>query len=218
MGLGDENIVDPGSVSDTLRCPVCMDVFEDPVFCGGQPCQHVFCRGCVEHALEQSGHCPSCRAEFSVGDLCAWVGRRDARSAHAELCPVARTDAARAEVAERDACIAELLAERDSQIAQLEAHDIGQILAERDRRIAELETRYAEQGVSLDDLLGRLQECGAKIWALENSLEEKDAILLNACARISALEARLPEQDMISPIQELDESADDSITQAVRAA
>ncbi len=30
---------------------VCFEVFDDPVFCGGRPCQHVFCRACVEQCL-----------------------------------------------------------------------------------------------------------------------------------------------------------------------
>eukprot|EP00930_Biecheleria_cincta_P064927 TRINITY_DN50621_c0_g1_i1.p1 TRINITY_DN50621_c0_g1~~TRINITY_DN50621_c0_g1_i1.p1 ORF type:complete len:324 (+),score=57.98 TRINITY_DN50621_c0_g1_i1:129-1100(+) len=51
MGLGEDAFVNPGAISETLKCPVCFDIFEDPVFCGGNPCQHVFCRTCVEQAI-----------------------------------------------------------------------------------------------------------------------------------------------------------------------
>lgn len=51
MGIGEDDFVNPSTISDTLKCPVCFDVFEDPVFCGGHPCQHVFCRTCVEQAI-----------------------------------------------------------------------------------------------------------------------------------------------------------------------
>ena len=40
----------PGHCTSTLL-KVCFEVFEDPVFCGGRPCQHVFCRTCVEQSL-----------------------------------------------------------------------------------------------------------------------------------------------------------------------
>eukprot|EP00927_Polykrikos_kofoidii_P068878 TRINITY_DN64232_c0_g1_i1.p1 TRINITY_DN64232_c0_g1~~TRINITY_DN64232_c0_g1_i1.p1 ORF type:complete len:357 (+),score=68.06 TRINITY_DN64232_c0_g1_i1:37-1107(+) len=47
MGIRDEDLADPASVSCTLRCGACRGVFDEPIFCAGRPCEHVFCRGCL---------------------------------------------------------------------------------------------------------------------------------------------------------------------------
>mmetsp|Transcript_43598 Transcript_43598/g.79428 ORF Transcript_43598/g.79428 Transcript_43598/m.79428 type:complete len:215 (-) Transcript_43598:94-738(-) len=140
MGLREDELTNRSAVSDTLQCPVCMDFFEDPVFCGGRPCQHVFCRLCVEQALEKSEQCPTCRAPMSPSDLqphlvvrslldevmvrcehsCGWTGRRDARPAHAAVCPVVRLQAAEARL-RLYADVDKELADRDSKIRELEA-------------------------------------------------------------------------------------------------
>merc|ERR1712146_257474 len=62
-------VLDPENVSDTLKCPVCTEVFDDPVFCGGRPCQHVFCHECIVQALERSEQCPVCREVMLAEDL-----------------------------------------------------------------------------------------------------------------------------------------------------
>lgn len=144
MGLSDEFLVDPHEVSDTLRCPVCMDLFDDPVFCGGRPCQHVFCRECIELALERSDQCPVCRATIEAYAMtphqainalldevkvrckhrCGWQGRRDERPDHEPVCPVALLEASKAELAaycERHASIDQKLEEKDMRIKELEA-------------------------------------------------------------------------------------------------
>ena len=84
MGIREVEFVNPESISETLKCPaprlaasmrhmdkaqpavetyfheVCFEVFEDPVFCGGRPCQHVFCRTCVEQSMvAESSHSQS---------------------------------------------------------------------------------------------------------------------------------------------------------------
>jgi len=108
MGLSEQDIVDPECISASLRCPVCTDLYDDPVFCGGNPCQHVFCTHCIEQALITKRACPVCRAQMSPRNLqahlgfkamldevfvhcsrhCGWTGRRDARSGHDSSCPV----------------------------------------------------------------------------------------------------------------------------------
>lgn len=144
MGIRDEDLLDPGAVSNTLRCPVCMEVFEDPVFCGGEPCQHVFCNACAKQALELKEECPTCRAEMRVENLmphqvirslldelparcgrgCGWVGRRELLPGHAAVCPLALLEAAQAKLQDREAQYADmdrLLTERDDRIRELEA-------------------------------------------------------------------------------------------------
>eukprot|EP00403_Amphidinium_massartii_P011849 CAMPEP_0178421192 /NCGR_PEP_ID=MMETSP0689_2-20121128/26522_1 /TAXON_ID=160604 /ORGANISM="Amphidinium massartii, Strain CS-259" /LENGTH=172 /DNA_ID=CAMNT_0020042699 /DNA_START=189 /DNA_END=707 /DNA_ORIENTATION=+ len=55
---------------------------------------------------------------------CGWTGRRDARPAHAAVCPVVLLKAAEAKLRERDSLCANvdrLLADRDAKIRELEA-------------------------------------------------------------------------------------------------
>lgn len=100
------------AVSDSLKCSLCLDVFEDPVFCGGRPCQCTFCRGCIERVLVQGNRCPTCRAEIRKRDLlpqrvirslidelvvecerkCGWTGRRDAHALHLSKCPIVQLE------------------------------------------------------------------------------------------------------------------------------
>ncbi|KAM4598326.1 zinc-binding protein A33 [Polymixia lowei] len=49
---------------EDLLCPVCCDLFADPVLL---PCSHSFCRGCVRHYWGTSGvrDCPVCRKRAS---------------------------------------------------------------------------------------------------------------------------------------------------------
>lgn len=52
-------------LEDTLTCPVCQDIFEDPrqLLCG-----HTICLGCLEHLSVHSRtfpfRCPNCRKDF----------------------------------------------------------------------------------------------------------------------------------------------------------
>eukprot|EP00403_Amphidinium_massartii_P002721 CAMPEP_0178380246 /NCGR_PEP_ID=MMETSP0689_2-20121128/5361_1 /TAXON_ID=160604 /ORGANISM="Amphidinium massartii, Strain CS-259" /LENGTH=346 /DNA_ID=CAMNT_0020000377 /DNA_START=76 /DNA_END=1112 /DNA_ORIENTATION=- len=107
MGLGSEELVDPEGVSQTLKCAICYDVFLDPVFSPGK-CQHVFCRACIEQALERRPKCPTCSGDMRRKNLqpnlvisnlldelqskcperCGWTGRFDQREGHREACPV----------------------------------------------------------------------------------------------------------------------------------
>ena len=47
MGFKVVDLADPSAASDALWCSVCKDILDDPVY-WGQPCQHIFCRACVE--------------------------------------------------------------------------------------------------------------------------------------------------------------------------
>ena len=99
----------PEAVTDTLRCPICLHVYDDPVYSSGRPCQHVFCRSCIMAAFKNSFNCPVCLAEMRpdslerhqvLGNLldelevrcragCGWTGRRAAENAHYNNdCPI----------------------------------------------------------------------------------------------------------------------------------
>mmetsp|Transcript_56083 Transcript_56083/g.163864 ORF Transcript_56083/g.163864 Transcript_56083/m.163864 type:complete len:225 (+) Transcript_56083:159-833(+) len=201
MGLTEDDLIDVAAISETLKCPVCFEVFDDPVFCGGRPCQHVFCRECVEKALEQAEQCPTCRAELQRDDLqphqairslldelptrcprgCGWTGRRDACAAHMDTCPLARLEAASAELAQF-ADISRQLAERDSRIAELEARvaeqdaqvvGVSRQLVAREVRIQELEAYVAKQDVALGSLRKHLAEVLGETSLLQDSPAEQ---------------------------------------------
>ncbi|XP_069046916.1 E3 ubiquitin-protein ligase RNF166 isoform X2 [Lepisosteus oculatus] len=47
-----------GDTPVEFECPICKDVFLDPIYL---PCRHAFCRSCVSEALRTRSHCPVCR-------------------------------------------------------------------------------------------------------------------------------------------------------------
>lgn len=53
------------SLKETLTCPVCQDIFEEP---RQLECGHSACLGCLKemgcHSYEQPFRCPNCRQEF----------------------------------------------------------------------------------------------------------------------------------------------------------
>ncbi|KAG1934587.1 tripartite motif containing 35-27 [Pimephales promelas] len=74
---------------ENLLCPVCRDVFRDPVLL---LCSHSFCWACVEQYWEQSvcQRCPVCRADFCMG-------RPPCNRALKDLCEIFLRDRSRAE-------------------------------------------------------------------------------------------------------------------------
>ena len=54
-------------VSQNFHCPICLNVFKDPVMC--QRNQHSFCRPCITRHLENSQRCPSCQEELTLETL-----------------------------------------------------------------------------------------------------------------------------------------------------
>jgi len=53
------NFRDVNTIARELRCVICTDLFEQPVV---TPCNHTFCRDCIEHHLRNSPTCPLCKA------------------------------------------------------------------------------------------------------------------------------------------------------------
>ncbi|CAJ1409345.1 unnamed protein product [Effrenium voratum] len=200
----EAELLNPDAISDTLKCPVCFEVFADPVFCGGRPCQHVFCRCCVEQCLvaesdpddrsERSGHCPTCRAEICVRDLhphqalrslldelpvrcrrgCGWTGRRDALRAHESPGP--------------SQCVFLRLEAAQAKIAYLS--EAGHHLENRDARIAQLEVRVAEQDQQVVDFGRQLLAREVRIAELERHLEKQERELTQKDVELALLRAR----------------------------
>ncbi|XP_033741048.1 E3 ubiquitin-protein ligase TRIM7-like [Pecten maximus] len=58
-----------GGLEEELTCPICLELYQDPVFL---PCQHNFCRECLnthiqQHTLEGTPFpCPSCRCTVQL--------------------------------------------------------------------------------------------------------------------------------------------------------
>ncbi|CAL1126019.1 unnamed protein product [Cladocopium goreaui] len=109
MVLNDDELVD--NVSGALRCSICLNVFTEPVFCAGTPCQHVFCKSCLTRALEKRPSCPMCKADLEPSQIrtnilarnlvdelqvrcrhhalgCGWQGMLQDRGQHESSCLV----------------------------------------------------------------------------------------------------------------------------------
>ncbi|XP_078073597.1 nuclear factor 7, brain-like isoform X3 [Mustelus asterias] len=58
----------PEGWTEEVNCPVCLDIFTDPV---SLECGHNFCRSCITGCWEQEqkNSCPECRQEFPDGNL-----------------------------------------------------------------------------------------------------------------------------------------------------
>ena len=118
LRVSEERII--GGVPAGLKCPVCLEVLNQPYIA---ICQHVCCKDCWENVLESDmqDRCPICRDHTSVEELvpsrrdadwlesltvtcefkCGWQGRISEHRSHVERCPIKA--AHRAEEALRDA-------------------------------------------------------------------------------------------------------------------
>jgi len=197
MGIEDALFVNPANVSDVLRCSVCLDVFEHPVFDFGGQCQHTFCYQCVHDALAVSASCPQCRGHINHAGLqphlvvqslidelhvkcsllCGWTGRFDSRAAHAAMCPVARLSVAQQLYGESQTRINELTTE----LRELEAQLLERTkqIAERDAQVRHLQEMLRQ----MQSQLGEQQQsssCHAPIKFIDKKLD---------CTLLQGLEA-----------------------------
>ena len=58
-------------ILDALKCPICLDLFDDPLFLSG--CAHTFCRKCITKHLRGSklpyySKCPECKKPATKRD------------------------------------------------------------------------------------------------------------------------------------------------------
>ncbi|XP_035477683.1 tripartite motif containing 35-28 [Scophthalmus maximus] len=95
----DEDMAEePLRMQQELTCPVCQEVFREPVLL---PCTHSLCRECLRGSLRVSSRCPVCRGEFAeaqaiadraLSNACevflrqARAGRPDQRRASGDEC------------------------------------------------------------------------------------------------------------------------------------
>uniref|UniRef100_A0A8C4QB82 RING-type domain-containing protein n=1 Tax=Eptatretus burgeri TaxID=7764 RepID=A0A8C4QB82_EPTBU len=64
--MGFFRFLDEGNSLDELKCPVCFELYEEPI---ALPCGHSFCRVCIETSWESRGDdtscvCPNCHEVF----------------------------------------------------------------------------------------------------------------------------------------------------------
>lgn len=64
MGYDTDRFVSP--INDALTCCICRDVLEDPV---QAPCEHAYCRTCIEAWLVHETSCPEDRRPLSHSSL-----------------------------------------------------------------------------------------------------------------------------------------------------
>ena len=58
--------MDESSIDDEFKCSICNEPFENAT---STPCDHTFCRRCIEQWLEKTfdnGSCPTCRESVSL--------------------------------------------------------------------------------------------------------------------------------------------------------
>merc|ERR1712039_1148158 len=134
---------------------------------------------------------------------CGWTGRRDALAAHNAECPVARFEAARAELAQFDDVSKELVA-RDERIASLEARiaeqdrsviDVSRQLLARDVRIKDLEALVARQNVELAALrkcLSHQEANRCEIEIIKQDIEPLDDLHVADFSELDDMPSRLP--------------------------
>jgi len=213
MGLGDERLVNPATVSTTLRCSICTDVYIDPVFSSGKPCQHVFCRSCIDEALRQRQQCPSCRAPLKKQRLqphqairslldelsvnceagCSWTGRQDAYPAHVAACPAKLLEAARRQLEQQAA----KLRENDIEIARLNEM-ISELQFRADERAARASRKDA-QIMALQEELAKVRLCmerdaEVRLAELQAEVTAKIAKDAQAIAEAAAKSAEIARQ------------------------
>mmetsp|Transcript_67397 Transcript_67397/g.161650 ORF Transcript_67397/g.161650 Transcript_67397/m.161650 type:complete len:225 (+) Transcript_67397:49-723(+) len=143
--LSEEELAYPERVSPMLKCGICFEVFLEPVFFAGRPCQHCFCAECIHSALSIDRRCPTCRKDVAedselvphegfssmIDEIivrcgerhCSWTGRVDARPHHHEDCVhrrVRRTDVTNQELVEKVDNLQSALVATQARVQDLE--------------------------------------------------------------------------------------------------
>eukprot|EP00933_Yihiella_yeosuensis_P060675 TRINITY_DN63416_c0_g1_i1.p1 TRINITY_DN63416_c0_g1~~TRINITY_DN63416_c0_g1_i1.p1 ORF type:complete len:266 (-),score=53.46 TRINITY_DN63416_c0_g1_i1:172-969(-) len=193
MGLSDRLIANPHSVSDILRCPVCHEVFIDPV---ASECQHVFCRQCLQEWLEHDSSCPTCREPIQrfrdhrvlrsfVDELivicsgCGWRGRQDSLQQHLMLC---------LNMSHNDAL--EQLQQKTEEIESLkeEIEVRRQVAVDQHRELENLRSQLQQEFLAKVDAAQKLADLQAQ--AANQAIEK--TILAREAARALCAEVSVP--------------------------
>eukprot|EP00928_Gymnodinium_smaydae_P024092 TRINITY_DN19614_c0_g1_i1.p1 TRINITY_DN19614_c0_g1~~TRINITY_DN19614_c0_g1_i1.p1 ORF type:complete len:480 (-),score=70.47 TRINITY_DN19614_c0_g1_i1:7-1446(-) len=136
MGLPEEEFVaDSDTLSDTIKCSLCLSVFADPVSAFGRPCHCTFCRSCIAGWLDTETSCPNdrqpLRMDMMTPDIkvqsfldeqhvfcrcraagCFWTGRYDARPGHEEACLATQVSSLQRRAEEDKGIIAALIGQK----------------------------------------------------------------------------------------------------------
>nr|KAJ3421667.1 E3 ubiquitin-protein ligase pdzrn3 [Polyrhizophydium stewartii] len=159
--------------SASLLCPICQDVYTDPVITSG--CHHSFCAACIAQSLTFESHCPLCRGRLQASDLhpnlalaglisellvfcrfrddgCTQQIRLESLQSHIDQCPFAP----RSCEFQRYGCAFKGAA-RDLQahMTICSFHQLKAFIVATDRRIGELES------------LGTIDSHSGKVYSLE---------------------------------------------------
>ena len=197
----EDEVLTLDAVTEACHCPICCDFFSDPA---GTPCDHWFCRRCIEACLPfHNWQCPMCREPVPKNSLrgdrfirslveersvhcrnsnlgCSWTGPRREKKRHDKVCLVNR------------------LAQVQQQVEELQ--DVNMQLEARNANLLAMLRSEVEHSVAIRGQLGRLEEQAdidkATIESLrlhqaasENQVAEQDAA--GAIKRDTILEAHV---------------------------
>ena len=59
LPVSNQSTSDTSMEEELLRCTICQEIFHEPV--NANPCNHMFCAGCMSLWMRQSKNCPQCR-------------------------------------------------------------------------------------------------------------------------------------------------------------
>ena len=155
----EDEVLTLDAVTEACHCPICCDFFSDPA---GTPCDHWFCRRCIESCLPfHNWQCPMCREPVPKNSLrgdrfirslvdersvhcrnsnlgCSWTGPRRERNRHDKVCLVNR------------------LAQVQQQVEELQ--DVNMQLEARNANLLAMLRSEVEQSVAIRGQLRRLEE------------------------------------------------------------
>eukprot|EP00929_Paragymnodinium_shiwhaense_P058947 TRINITY_DN29513_c0_g1_i1.p1 TRINITY_DN29513_c0_g1~~TRINITY_DN29513_c0_g1_i1.p1 ORF type:complete len:296 (-),score=69.08 TRINITY_DN29513_c0_g1_i1:76-963(-) len=214
MGIAEDDLADPAAVSKRLRCGWCAKVFNDPVYCGGEPCEHAFCRGCLLElpvpvpapSLEDSQDKDSTETGTTVDDGTTTAEEQDAvdvdelvpkvyKVTYSTHCPICKADVSLLDL-KPHRLLRELVAELRVHCGRRcgwsgcwqgrAEHDDACPLVELDA----LEKQLADADAEIAELV---DERDAQITAL--AVQACDERILERERRISELEAQVADGD-----------------------
>ena len=58
-----DNLIDKDKLGD-LICPICFQIFIDPISCSDKINSHSFCKKCIDEFLKEKDNCPICKQNF----------------------------------------------------------------------------------------------------------------------------------------------------------
>ncbi|KXN73562.1 WD40 repeat-like protein [Conidiobolus coronatus NRRL 28638] len=67
MAMSTSEFLFVNKPSDSLICPICQDIYQDPVIT--HRCHHSYCSFCIHQSIEREPCCPLCRCRLSDQDL-----------------------------------------------------------------------------------------------------------------------------------------------------